>query len=160
IDAVLSRLTAVSLGDLVLDIHEGARDRQRIAAGLGATLDQAEHADVPDTSALHRRLTDRHRRLRQHSGALHRAHEPWGLAPYQVRAALLGVPEAARISAKLAEPARITPDLADDLRDELREFTRLGGFAMRPGATAWFGAALPDRQAARTAVDLAVTLSS
>jgi very-short-patch-repair endonuclease len=160
IDAVLSRLAAVKLGDLVLDIHEGARDRQRIAAGLGVTLDQAEHADVPDTSALHRRLTDRYRRLRQHSAALHRAHEPWGLSPYQVQAALLGVPAAARVSAKLADPARITPDLADDLRDELREFTRLGGFAMRPGSTPWFGAALPDREAARTAVDLAVSLSS
>jgi very-short-patch-repair endonuclease len=160
IDAVLSRLAAVNLGDLVLDIHEGARDRQRIAAGLGVTLDQAEHAGAPDTSALHRRLTDRYRRLRQHSAALHRAHEPWGLSPYQVQAALLGVPVAARVSAKLADPARITPDLADDLRDELREFTRLGGFAMRPGSTPWFGAALPDREAARTAVDLAVSLSS
>ena len=36
IDAVLSRLTGVGLGDLVLDIHEGTRDRQRIAADLGA----------------------------------------------------------------------------------------------------------------------------
>jgi very-short-patch-repair endonuclease len=160
IDAVLSRLTAVNLGDLVLDIHEGTRDRQRIAAGLGVTLDQAEHAGVPDTSALHRRLTDRYRRLRRHSAALHRAHEPWGLSPYQVQAALLGVPEAARVSARLADPARITPELVDDLRDELREFTRLGGFAMRPGSTPWFGAALPDREAARTAVDLAVSLSS
>jgi very-short-patch-repair endonuclease len=160
IDAVLSRLAAVNLGDLVLDIHEGARDRQRIAAGLGTTLDQAEHADAPDTSALHRRLTDRQRRLRQHGAALHRAHEPWGLSPYQVQAALLGVPAAARVPAKLADPARVTPDLADDLRDELREFTRLGGFAMKPGTTPWFGAALPDREAARTAVDLAVSLSS
>ena len=47
IDAVLSRLVGVNLGDLVLDIHEGARDRQRIAADLGATLDLAEHATAP-----------------------------------------------------------------------------------------------------------------
>ena len=31
IDAVLSRLKGVELGDMVLDIHEGTRDRQRIA---------------------------------------------------------------------------------------------------------------------------------
>ena len=61
IDAVLSRLVGVNLGDVVLDIHEGTRDRQRIAADLGATLDLAEHATAPDTTALHRRLTDRQR---------------------------------------------------------------------------------------------------
>jgi hypothetical protein len=92
IDAVLSRLSAVGLADLVLDIHEGARDRQRIAAGLGATLDQAARAADPDTSALHRRLTDRQRRLARHAAALHRAHEPWRLSAYQVQSALLGVP--------------------------------------------------------------------
>jgi len=160
IDAVLSRMTAVGLADLVLDIHEGARDRQRIAAGLGETLDQAEHAPSPDSSALHRRLTERLRRLRQHSAALHRRHEPWGLSPYQVQAALLGVPEESRGSVKLSNPMRILPDTAEQVRDELREFTRLGGFTIQPGSTPWFGAVLPDREAARDAIDLAVTLSA
>ena len=94
IDAVLSRLVGVGLGELVLDIHEGTRDRQRIAAGLGATLDLAEHATAPDTTALHRRLTDRQQRLRRHAAALHRVHEPWRLSAYQVQSALLGVPPA------------------------------------------------------------------
>src|SRR5215472_11863718 len=76
-DAVLSRLVGVGLGELVLDIHEGTRDRQRIAAGLGATLNLAEHATAPDTTALHRRLTDRLQRLRRHATALHKVHEPW-----------------------------------------------------------------------------------
>ena len=44
IDAVLSRLKGVELGDMVLDIHEGTRDRQRIARDLGATLDLASQA--------------------------------------------------------------------------------------------------------------------
>ena len=42
IDAVLSRLKGVDLGELVLDIHEGTRDRQRIAGDLGASLDIAQ----------------------------------------------------------------------------------------------------------------------
>ncbi len=159
IDAVLSRLVSVNLGDVVLDIHEGTRDRQRIAADLGATLDLAEHATAPDTTALHRRLTDRQQRLRRHAAALHRAHKPWDLSPYQVQAALLGVPAAARVTSRLAAPERITPDLADEIRDELREFTRLGGFAMRPGSTPWFGAALRTREQAREASELAVAVS-
>lgn len=109
----------VNLGDLVLDIHEGTRDRQRIAADLGATLDLAEHATAPDTAALHRRLTDRQQRLRRHAAALHRVHEPWRLSAYQIQSALLGVPDDARVSARLAVPEEITPGLADDIRDEL-----------------------------------------
>ncbi|HXT93133.1 MAG TPA: AAA domain-containing protein, partial [Trebonia sp.] len=160
IDAVLSRLSAVGLADLVLDIHEGARDRQRIAAGLGATLDTAARAANPDTSALHRRLADRQRRLARHSAALHRAHDPWGLSAYQVQSALLGVPELAQVTTRLARPELITAELAERLRDELREFTRLGGFEFRPGATPWFGAPLRTREQARAAMDLAVQLSS
>jgi len=160
IDAVLSRLSAAGLANLVLDIHEGARDRQRIAAGLGATLDQAARAADPDTSALHRRLTDRHRRLARHAAALHRAHEPWRLSAYQVQSALLGIPEAARVATRLAAPELITAELAEQLRDELREFTRLDGFEFVPGATPWFGAPLRTREQARAAVDLAVTLDT
>jgi very-short-patch-repair endonuclease len=160
IDAVLSRLVGVNLGDLVLDIHEGTRDRQRIAADLGATLDLAEHATTPDTAALHRRLTDRQQRLTRHANALHRVHEPWLLTAYQVQSALLGVPPAARVSARLAAPEDITPALADDIRDELREFTRLGGFTLRLGSTPWFGAALRTRAQAHEAVELAAALSA
>jgi very-short-patch-repair endonuclease len=160
IDAVLSRLSAVGLADLVLDIHEGARDRQRIAAGLGETLDQAARAADPDTSALHRRLTDRQRRLARHAAALHRVHEPWGVSAYQVQSALLGVPERARVATRLAAPELITTELAELLRDELREFTRLDGFEFTPGTTPWFGAPLRTREQARTAVDLAVTLGT
>jgi very-short-patch-repair endonuclease len=158
IDAVLSRLSATGLADLVLDIHEGARDRQRIAAGLGATLDQAARAADPNTAALHRRLTDRQHRLARHAAALHRAHEPWGLSAYQVQSALLGVPDQARVATRLTAPERITDEVAEQVRDELREFTRLGGFSFAPGSTPWFGAPLRSREQARTAVDLAVAI--
>lgn len=160
IDAVLSRLVGVGLGELVLDIHEGTRDRQRIAAGLGATLDLAEHATAPDTTALHRRLTDRQQRLRRHAAALHKMHEPWRLSAYQVQSALLGVPRAARAAARLPDPEEITPALAEAIRDELREFTRLGGFTLHPGSTPWFGATLRTRAEAHEAVELAGTLSA
>src|SRR6202021_2961561 len=90
LDADSSQRAAIEavLAGRRLDIHEGARDRQRIAAGLGATLDQAARAADPDTSALHRRLTDRQRRLSRHAAALHRAHGPWRLSAYQVQSAL------------------------------------------------------------------------
>jgi very-short-patch-repair endonuclease len=160
IDAVLSRLVGVNLGDMVLDIHEGTRDRQRIAAGLGATLDLAGHATAQDTASLRRRLVDRKRRLTRHSSALHKVHEPWGLSAYDVQSALLGIPARARGSARLAAPEEITPELADRVRDDLREFAHLGGFTLRPGGSPWLGAALHSREQARDAVDRAVLLST
>ena len=63
IDAVLSRLKGVDLGDMVLDIHDGTRDRVRIARDLGNALEGAQRAADPDVGNLHRRLTDRQRRL-------------------------------------------------------------------------------------------------
>jgi very-short-patch-repair endonuclease len=160
IDAVLSRLSAVNLSDLVLDIHEGARDRQRIATELAAALDQAARADTPDTSALHRRLADRQRRLTRHAAALHKPHAPWGLTAYQVQSALLGVRLPARVNARLAAPERIIPESAEALRDELREFTRLGGFTLGPDNSPWFGAALRTRAQAQQAAELASTLAN
>ena len=72
---------------MVLDIHEGTRDRQRIASDLGATLDLAGQAATPDVGRLHRRLVDRVQRLSRHVGALHEVHEPWGLTPFAVQSA-------------------------------------------------------------------------
>jgi hypothetical protein len=98
----------VDLGDMVLDIHEGTRDRQRIARDLGATLDEAEQGAEHDTGRLHRRLVDRVQRLSKHVSALHVVHEPWGLTPFAVQSALLGIPEETRTPVRLPAP-EITP---------------------------------------------------
>ncbi len=160
IDAVLSRLKGVDLGELLLDIHEGTRDRQRIARDLGESLDLAHQTVTPDDDSLRRRLAERQRRLADHVKALHEAHPPWGLTPFQVQSALLGIPDAARNPVRLAAPERITGPVADDLRDELKDFAHLGGFSMRPGATAWFGASLRTPEDVRQACNLAAQLSS
>ena len=160
IDAVLSRLKGVDLGDAVLDIHDGTRDRPRIARDLGETLDLAQRAAAPEDPGLHRRLVDRQRRLNENVAALHEVHEPWGLTPFAVQSALLGIPEQARTPVRLPAPERITADVADRIRDELREFAHLGGFAIRPRATPWFGATLGSAGDARRASDLAARLSS
>jgi very-short-patch-repair endonuclease len=160
IDAVLSRLKGVDLGELVLDIHEGTRDRQRIARDLGDSLDLAQQAAPPADDGRHRRLADRQRRLTEHVKALHEAHPPWGLTPFQVQSALLGIPAAARNPVRLAAPERVTSDIAEELRDELKEFGHLGGFALRPGVTPWFGAKLRTAENVRQAVNLAASLST
>ncbi|HEY2549840.1 MAG TPA: AAA domain-containing protein [Streptosporangiaceae bacterium] len=160
IDAVLSRLKSVGLSDMVLDIHEGTRDRLRIARGLGEALEEALKAARPEVSDLHRRLSDRQQRLSAHAAALHRRHEPWDITPFAAQSALLGIPAEARTGVRLALPEQLSRQLADDIRDELREFAHLGGFTLRPQATPWFGAALRTADDAQRAVDLAARLSS
>ena len=160
IDAVLSRLVGAELGDIVLDIHEGTKDRLRIARELGATLDLAAACGTPDAGRVHRRLTDRVQRLRRHVDALHEVHEPWGLSAFNVQSALLGGPEQARTPVRLPGVERIDADAAEDIRDDLREFAHLGGFAMRPSSSPWFGAMIRDPDEARMACALASRLAS
>jgi very-short-patch-repair endonuclease len=160
IDAVLSRLKGADLGEMVLDIHEGTKDRLRIARDLGATLDLAQQTQPSDDTSLRRRLADRQRRLAEHVTALHEAHPPWGLTPFQVQSALLGVPEQARTQVRLAAAEKIGSACAGQVRDDLREFTHLGGFTLRPGSSPWFGAALRTAAEVRQACDLAVRLST
>jgi hypothetical protein len=73
---------------------------------------------------------------------------------------LLGIPDQARNSVRLPLPEWITPVKADELRDELREFAHLGGFAMRPDSSPWYGAALRTPEEARRACHLAARLGS
>jgi hypothetical protein len=158
IDAVLSRLKGVDLGDMVLDIHEGTRDRQRIASDLGATLDLTAQAATPEVGRLHRRLVDRVQRLSRHVGALHEVHEPWGVTPFAVQSALLGIPETARTPFRLPAPERLDGEAAETVRDELREFAHLGGFTLRRSNTAWYGALIRTGADAQQAIELASTL--
>ena len=160
IDAVLSRLKGADLGELVLDIHEGTRDRLRIARDLATTSDRAQQTQGPDDGSLRRRLADRQRRLTEHVTSLHEAHPPWGLTPFQVQSALLRIPEEARTPVRLAAVERIGSTSADEIRDDLREFAHLGGFVLRPGSTPWFGAALRTTENVKHACDLSARLGT
>ena len=160
IDAVLSRLVGAELGDIVLDIHEGTRDRLRIARDLGATLELAQQAVATEPGHVQRRLTDRVQRLRRHVGGLHEGHEPWGRSAFAVQSALLGIPPAARTPVRLPSVDRIDASAAELVRDDLREFAHLGGFALRPTSTPWFGALIADADDARMAGALTGKLAS
>jgi hypothetical protein len=152
IDAVLTRLNGAGLGEVVLDIHDGTRDRQRIAADLGAALDRAGRTPLPDVEGLHRRLVDRQQRLTQHVSALHQVHQPWGITPFAAQSSLLGIPPQARTPVRLAETGRLSGEGAEQLRDELREYAHLGGFTFSPGSTPWYGAAITTAEQARQAL--------
>ena len=88
IDAVVGRLERLGLGDLVLDVYDGASNKRRLAQELGAALDRASDAEDPDTAAIERTLTDRRARLVEHSSALHDKRNPWGVSAFDAQVAL------------------------------------------------------------------------
>jgi very-short-patch-repair endonuclease len=99
-------------------------------------------------------------RLSRHVTALHEVHQPWGLTPFAVQSALLGIPENARTPTRLPAPERLDAEAAEILRDELREFAHLGGFTLRPSSSPWYGALLGTPADAHRARELAATLDS
>jgi len=137
------------LSDIALDIHEGTRDRLRIARDLGDALDAAQLAVKPEVGDLHRRLrTGRNGSASMWprcTGSTTRGGEP---VPGPVRAA--GIDDEARTMIGW-HAERIDRQLADQIRDELREFAHLGGFAIRPQSTRGSGRTGQPEQAARPA---------
>ena len=140
-------LALVSVPYPGLDVACGPLARSsRRASGVAACSSTVSARSVrsasPDVGRLHRRLVDRVQRLSRHVGALHEVHEPWGLTPFAVQSALLGIPATARTPFRLPAPERLDGEAAETLRDELREFAHLRGFTLRPSSTPWYGALL------------------
>src|SRR5439155_2704257 len=56
IDAVLDRLRNVGLADLVLDLHEGAGSRRKLAQDLARALAEVGRVPLPDVGDLQDKL--------------------------------------------------------------------------------------------------------
>ena len=105
-----------------------------------------------------RRLLDRQRRLSEHvagctrhtSRGAYTVPDPVGAAWHTGTGAHPGA---------ACRPRADHRDRADRIRDELREFAHLGGFAIRPASTPWLARGCPPR-VGRHACDLAARLSS
>ncbi|HEV2376127.1 MAG TPA: AAA domain-containing protein, partial [Streptosporangiaceae bacterium] len=110
--------------------------------------------------SLHRRLVDKQRRLTQHVTSLHEVHAPWGVSRFQVQAALLGIPAEARTPVRLSGVSQISGAVAEQLRDELREYAHLGGFTHARETTPWYGAAIGTAEQAREAVTVLARLAT
>lgn len=152
IEAVLRRLKGVGLGDLVMDVHDGATNRRRIARELGETLERAGRTPAVDANRLHRNLDGERRRLYSHVETMHGRREPWGISAFEAQGALIGLrdtPSAARFTG--AALRGLSGEALDDTRIRLREYTDLGAFAPN-GRSLWKDALLRTGEEARQAV--------
>lgn len=103
VDAVLRRLDAVGLADLVLDLHGKRVTRRFVAGALGRALDgaPAESVDEDHLEELHRTLAARRQVLDEHVAALHTRRSPWGVSVYEAEVGVREGAEAARTSIRI-----------------------------------------------------------
>lgn len=164
IDAVLHRLAAVGLADLVLDLHDGGGGRRRIARELAATLDRAGQVEEPDVDQLTATLRDRRDRLVAHTRALHQVRAPWGVTAYAAQSALADLTArrpAPRSRVRVRGEALEGLDRAGlaRLREELREAASLGALSAGPDDDPWFGARLTTAEQAGQALAVVTDLA-
>ncbi|MFW5473835.1 AAA domain-containing protein [Knoellia sp. CPCC 206450] len=147
IDAVVGRLDRVGLGDLVLDLHDGARGRRRIATELAEALPgrSARPADPPSRDVD--RLRTAAATLRDHRDAMHEPRHPWGVSVHDVQEAISALgsaprPPHSRVRIRGEALQALPRDRYEVLTRELTRVASLGAWQTEPGADPWYGAAV------------------
>ncbi len=165
IDAVLDRLNRVGLADLVLDLHEGAGSKRKLAADLARTLAIAASIPRPDMTAGQEALVRHRQVLVGRVEALHAPREPWGISVYEAHARLSGIPATATSAQRLPAEAltRLDGLAFRQARADLESFIGLGGLVISAATSPWAGAfaagTITTPDAARAALDAARTLA-
>lgn len=142
IDVVIERLDKAGLGELVLDLHGGAKSRVQILQQLHKAMTDASATPAVDTRARHQKLVRRRDTLVQRDAALHQKRDPWGVSVYEVQAELLGIPEAlhseTRFDRRVTE--HLTEDVISEASEELLSYIGAGGFEIANRQSPWLGA--------------------
>jgi very-short-patch-repair endonuclease len=166
IDAVLDRLNRVGLADLVLDLHDGAGSKRKLAEALARTLALTASITKPDLAAQHETLARHRQVLATRARALHAVREPWGMSAYDLYAKLSGFPASAASTQRL--PVHVLKELDSrafrQAREDLRSFVALGGLILSRETSPWAGAFAADsvttQEAAAAALVAVQTLAS
>ena len=158
IDAVLRRLEGRSLSGLVLDIHDGVKNKRKIAQDLDAALHAISQIPVPDVADLHRGLSNRVQRIDDHAAVMNEVREPWGVSLFNAQARLMRIPQRQRSMLRVRGGMLqgLAGEAAERARDDLREYAGLQDQVHAP----WAGAAIRSREDAELASDMTRNLSA
>jgi hypothetical protein len=163
IDAVVGRLDRLGLGDLVLDVYDGASNKRRLAQELGAALDLASDVEDPDTATIERTVADRRTRLVEHRAALHDKRSPWGVSAFDAQVALaelwaLPNPPTSRVRLHGEALKGISRRRVAELSQSLSEAASLGAWAAGDDDDPWYGAHVTSADDAAQALEISSRL--
>lgn len=158
IDAVLSRLDRLGLGDLVLDAYDGPTNKRATAQQFAKSLDAAVENDSPVSDRTTATLRERRARLQAHVQALHAVRDPWGVSAHEAQEALveLGTRTPAPTShVRLGgrELAGLSRNRTVELARRLRDVAGLGAWT-RDGDDPWYAARILTADDASRALDI------
>jgi hypothetical protein len=161
IDAVLGRIDACGLSDLVLDLHGGTGSKKRLAQSLKETLEAHANQTLPRLEERHADLAARRDQLNRRAEALHRVREPWEVSIYEVQAELLGLDDTADVQERFGETVlkRLTRSAYLEAREELRQWASLGGSTQPSSDSPWKRAEIVSADDARSAFELVGRIS-
>ncbi|KGN36517.1 AAA domain-containing protein [Knoellia subterranea] len=145
IDAVVGRLDRVGLGDLVLDLHDGARGRRRIATELAEALPGRTKRPADPPSREVDRLRSSASVLREHLAAMHEPRHPWGVSVHDVQEAISGLgvgerPPRSHVRIRGDALQSLPRDRYEVLTRELTRIASLGAWRTDHEDDPWFGA--------------------
>ena len=143
IDAVLSRLEKVGLGDLVLDLHDGPGAKGKLAQQFAKSLADAASARSVDMAVEQEQLVRRRDALVRRTAALHQKRDPWGISVYELQAAIIGVPDVgARATQRLGSQVlrTLTAEAFRQAEADLERFVGMGGLTIEATGSPWLPA--------------------
>ena len=142
IDAVLSRLEKVGLGDLVLDLHDGPGAKGKLAQAFAKALADAANARQPNVAVEQEQLARRRDTLVRRTAALHEVRQPWGISVYDLQAALIGVPAPVQSEQRFSreELAGLGADAFRQVQANLEQFVGMGGLMIEASDSPWLPA--------------------
>jgi very-short-patch-repair endonuclease len=160
IDAVVKRLVQQGLGGLVLDVHDGAQNRSRIAKELGSVLRSSGEVPLPNQSEIHARLENRRGILNAQTEALHMRREPWGCSVFEARNNVLALEaqhgSICRSGFRLVGQvlSQCDQNAAERIGDSISEYAHLGGFQTTHETSPWADAVVISGEEASAALEL------
>ena len=161
IEAVVSRLDSTGLGSLVLDLHDGARAKRRVAQEFLTGLEEAEKTStsVPrDAAEVRRRQHDTAVELEGHRAALHDLRQPWGVSAHQAMEAVsrlgrLEDPPRSKIRLRGQPLSLLTATSRENVVNELSRLADMRAWRPEGGEDPWFGANISTPEDAVSARD-------
>lgn len=160
IDAVLKRLSARKLDELVLDLHGGQGSRRKLAQDIAATLTGNGQIPKPDVAKIHRTVERRRQELNESKDAMHQVRAPWGVSVFDAYCRLLGIPSSESSEIRFGDQPlqALTGDSFEHLTETLEDFVGRGGLDVRTSSSPWAGADIRSAEQADRARKLVARL--